>query len=195
MISILKKIKIAIILVIFNSCNMSDNGEKLSGSYYYSHMGKDFNYIYGKNNIYPNVLDYSFNNDYILVYQEPEKFLYRNLFASDLYSKYTTHYSYLKDSISEEYFYNRKEILKDSTIAKIYKKKNVSFKNTSSDIQISQDIADSVIKNDPFQKKIFSLKKVYWIIQIEGDVLYGPLSFEEFKLLIKNKKIDIDFKS
>ncbi len=191
--TMLKQLKMIIIFVIFNSCNMSNYGEELSGSYHYSHMGKDFNYIYGKNNIYPNVREFSFNDNYIIVYQEPEKFTYRNLFASDLYSKYTTYYSYLRDSVSEKYYYNRKDILTDSTIAKQFKKNNVSFENSSSDIQISHEIADSIIKNNPIQKKIFSLKKVYWIIQIKGDVLYGPLSLNEFTLLKRNKKIDLEF--
>lgn len=191
--TMLKQLKITIILVICNSCNMSDYGEELSGSYHYSHMGKDFNYIYGKNNIYPNVQEFSFNDNYIIVYQKPEKFTYRNLFASDLYSRYTTYYRYLRDSVSEKYYYDRKDILTYSTIAKQFEKKNVSFENSASDIQISHEIADSIMKNNPIQKKIFSLKKVYWIIQIKGDVLYGPLSLEEFTILKRSKKIDLEF--
>ena len=75
----------------------------------------------------------------------------------------------------------------------MFKKKKVSFENTSEDIKISNEIADSIMKNNPIQRKIFSLKEVYWIIQIKGDVLYGPLTLKEFDALKKEKKIDLDF--
>ena len=80
----LKQLRIIAILTLISSCNMSDYSEELSGGYHYSSMGRDLKYISGKNNIHPNVKEYVFDDEYILVCQEPYKFSYKSIFASDL---------------------------------------------------------------------------------------------------------------
>lgn len=185
-----KIVLITLSLFFIASCNMSDTFEELPGDYTFVHEGVNYNFIGGKNEIYPDVIEYSFNKDFILACQKPNKFFYKILYASDLSNRYTLYYSYLNDSISGKYYKSRKEILADSTIAKIFKNKKVSFENNSKDIKKGEIIADSIIKNNPIHKKIFFLKKVYWIIQIKGDILFGPYSKKEY--LFKRKNIGID---
>lgn len=174
------------------SCNMSDYSEQLAGGYKFVSNGKDYNLISGKNQIYPNVIGYSFNDDYIIVCQEPNKTLYKTLFASTLANNYNVYCSYIKDSVSEKYHKSRSEILADSIIAKIFKSKNVSFENTGEDILKGEKIADSIIKNNTIQKKIFSLKKVYWIVGVKDNILFGPYSKDEFELRKNEKNIDLE---
>lgn len=189
----MKKIKIILITTIvsfFSSCNMSDSIEELPGDYTFVHEGEDYNFISGKKNILPNVIDYEYDESFILACQEPNRIMYKSLFGSNLSFDYTIFNKYLKDSTTVKYYKSRKEILGDSTIAKIFKNKNVSFENTSEDIKKGEEIADSIIKNNPIHKKIFSLKKVYWIIQIKDNILFGPYSKQEY--LIKRKIIKVD---
>ena len=189
----MRNITIIIAVFLLISCNMSDYSEDLVGGYTFSHEGKDYNTIFGGNHtIYPNVLEYAFNDDFILVCQKPNKSLYLSWLASDLSCDYGCYNSYLKDSVSEKYSKSRYEILADSTIHKIFKHRNISFENTSEDIKKGEEIADSIIQNNPMHKKIFSLDKVFWIIKIKGDLLFGPFSKNEFKEKRKILKIDDD---
>lgn len=168
---------------------MSDSSEELSGGYTFVNEAKDCKFIIGKNNIYPNIIEYDFNNDYILACQVVNKKLYLSFLNFDLSGDYTTYSSYIKDSLSQKYYRSRNEILSDSTIYKVFKNRNVTFDNSLEDIKKGEEIADSVIKNNPMHKKILSLKKVYWIIKIKGNVLIGPLSDNEFKT--KRKELNI----
>lgn len=183
---------ILLFLIITISCNMSDSSEELPGDYTYVHEGADYNFIFGKNEIYANVIDYKFDDNYILACQIPNRRMYLSAFAGDLSGKYTTYYSYLKDSTSEKYYRSRNEILADTVIPKIFKNRKVSFENTSEDIQKGEEIADSIMRNNPFHKKVFSLKKVYWIIKVKKNILIGPLSENEYKIKIKELNISAE---
>lgn len=169
---------------------MSDSTKNLVGGYTFVHEGEDYNLLIGRNQIYPNVVEYVYNNSYILVCQKLNKELYKKLYKADLSSDYRIYNAYLKDSISEKYMKPRDEILADSIISKIFKNKKISFENTIEDIKKSEEIADSIIKNNPTQKKIHSLDKIYWIIKIHNDVMFGPFSKQEY--LLKKKSLNID---
>ncbi len=189
-----KIILISIFAIITNSCNMSDYSEKLSGGYTFESESKEDKSIIGKHTIYPSVIEYDFDDDYILACQIVDKSLYLNFLQVDLYSDYWRYNAYFKDSVTEKYNKSRKEIIADSTIYKIFKNRNVTFENSLEDIKKGEEIADSVIKNNPKHKKIFSLKKVYWIIKVKGDVLIGPLSVDEFIATRKQLNISKELK-
>lgn len=176
------------------SCNMSDSIEELPGDYVFVHEGEKHNFIVGKHTIYADVVDYTYNDNYILACQIPNKEMYLSQLQSDLCSDYFCYNSYLKDSISEKYAKSRNEILADSTIAKIFKNKKVSFENTSEDIKKGEEITDSIINNDPFHKKVFSLKKVFWIIKVKSNLLFGPLSKDEYEFKRKELKLSQELK-
>ena len=176
-----KALLIVVLFLITLSCNMSDYSEELSGDYTFIHEGQDYNFIIGRNEIYANVVDYKFDDNYIVVCQVPNRSMYLSNFASTLSGKYSTYYSYLKDSTTEKYYRSRNEILRDTVIPRIFKNRKISFQNTSEDIQKQEEIADSIIQNDSFHVKVFSLKKVYWIIKVKSNNLIGPLSYAEYK--------------
>jgi hypothetical protein len=190
----MKKMLLFIVMTVVLSCNMSDSSEELSGGYTFVHESKDYNFINGKHMIYPNVIEYKFNENFILACQEPNKILCKNLLGSNLWGDYFCYNSYMKDSLSEKYFKSRNEMLADSVIYKIFKNRKITFENSLDDIKKGEEIADSIIRNEPIHKKIFSLKKVYWIIQIKGDILLGPFNKQEYLLKRKKNRVEEDLK-
>jgi len=168
---------------------MSDSSEKLSGDYTFVHKGKDYNYLIGTHTIYPNVIDYTSDENYILACQKPNKELYRSMLQGDLWVDYVIYNSYMKDSTTEKYYKTRTEILKDSTIFKIFKHRKVSFENSIEDIRKGEEIADSIIENNPIHRKVFSNERTYWIISIKNDSLIGPLTKSEY--LVGRKTLEL----
>ena len=185
----ISKIIIALSCILLFSCNMSDSSEELNGGYTFVHEGENYNFIYGKHFIYPNVIEYKYNKDYIVASQKPNKDLYKSLLQSNLSGNYSAYNSYLKDSLTEKYFKSRREILKDSSISKIYKNRKISFENTEEDIRKGNEIVDSILKNDPIHKKVFSQSKTFWVILIKNDSLIGPLTSEEYQQVVKKIRI------
>src|SRR5699024_11018556 len=63
--------------VLFASCGggINDYTEELPGGYQFISESKDQSFIYGKNKQYIpcSVISYTFNNDFILVYQQPSE--------------------------------------------------------------------------------------------------------------------------
>jgi hypothetical protein len=53
--------------------------------------------------------------------------------------------------------------------------------NSETDMIKSEVIADSILKNDPFYRKVFSRTTNYWIIDHTRNLFLGPLSFEEYE--------------
>jgi hypothetical protein len=52
--------------------------------------------------------------------------------------------------------------------------------NTAVDVNASQNMADSILKHDPYYRKIFSQEFNYWIISHSENKTYGPLTVEEY---------------
>lgn len=67
--------------------------------YFYFQKGKDIQSYNGlsRNVIYPRVLDYAFNENFILAKQNPDKSFYCALLGFDLYSRFTAYADYLRD--------------------------------------------------------------------------------------------------
>ncbi len=162
------------------ACNMSDYDVDLPGGYSYASEGRRYHMIFGPQTIYPDIIRYKVEDHYILVLQKPHRFLYSDLFADDLSSRYYFYNFYFHDSLDSKYNSERKAIVGDSTLYRIFKSKGVSLANSAKDKRIARKIADSIIANNPIQKKIFSLSKVYWIIDTQNQKLNGPLSKKEF---------------
>lgn len=73
----MKIIMLILSTMLFASCGgvTSDYSEKLPGGYQFISESKDQSFIYGKNKQYIpcSVISYAFNNDFILVYQQPSE--------------------------------------------------------------------------------------------------------------------------
>ena len=143
-----------------------------------------------KNGIYPNVVNYTFDENFILVLQSPSLNDYKIFLADELRLKYNILVN-LKDTIGlhkGEYDFLKTNSLADSSLYRMLSKR-LSPINTSKDIQESQSIADSLIKSSPKYKLIFSRKLNYWIIKGQDGELFGPFSESEF--LQKRKELGV----
>lgn len=185
------------ILSIFTSCSGGgvNSYEELSGGYTYAMDGGN-SYVLSDNtfrqSIYPSVKGYVFNDDFILIIQSPSKKGYKSFLSSELWSKYQTLIT--ADSTDLEYhprqfnFY-REYFMQNVDLYDLLYAKGMSTENNIQDRQISEFVADSLIKNDPIYQNIFSRELNYWIIshkeRNEADYLpmsrfYGPYSKEEY---------------
>lgn len=65
--------------------------------------------------------------------------------------------------------------------------------DTSKEIyEKSLRMADSVLENDEYYKRIFSSTSNYWIIDIKQDTVYGPLKKKEYLRIKKKKNIPLE---
>lgn len=197
----LKKYSLIIVLPFFLSCNLSNETDQMSGNSSFVNKGTGYrmissnNPILYKTTIYQDVLSKACNDDFIIAKQKPNKQHYVPSLGFDLYIRYTSYKHYLENPniLNEEGYREQKgKIEWDSANYKMFFERGTSDKNSSQDIQISWAIADSLIKNDPFYKKIFANEVNYWIIYNPKDTLIGPLTKEEYKVKRKELKIPDD---
>jgi hypothetical protein len=188
----MKKLILIIVILNFLSCN---NIDVLGTDYYYlsSDDASDIGYPYGsiiykssQKKSFKNVLIYSeienisYNEEYILTIQQPDK--------SSLIKR-------IKDDIEfwSRYYSNNK---KDSLINLVHKKMLLSDIYSlvgSGKIEKLNVTADSIFNNEIFYTKMFQNKRNYFIIQKSNDSIFGPLTLKEFEILKRKKKIEIDF--
>lgn len=188
---------ICLILLLF-SCDIGSVHSDLSGHSIYFNGGIKKRRIHSKNSVlyrttvYGDVLDYDYNKEFIIIKQCPDKNNHISYLGNDLYSRYTTYKKYIEDTsiLSKPEWKNfRGKIERDSLIYEIFKSKGATPENTSEDIRVRESIADSLIANDPFYKKIFSNDTNYWIIYNPTDSLIGPLIETEFEVTRKELRI------
>lgn len=176
---------------------MGDETIPLSGHSLYHSGGLDnrrifTNTLVHKTAVYPDIVGYDYNDDFIIVKQIPSTKYVAAYLGYDLYHRYSSYQQYMfnKDSIKpEEWVGVGESIEKDTANYRIFHSRGASPGNTQEDIMISHAIADSLIHNDPYYKKIYSRKENYWIIINALDTLIGPLTKEEF--LIKRKEYHV----
>jgi hypothetical protein len=183
--------------ILINSCNI--NGPiKLSGNSVFNQKRiYSNNIVLHKTTIYPDVVKYEFNSDFIIAKQKPNKSSYAAHWSFDLYSRYTTYAEYMSDkkvSKTSSWQGLEEKIEGDSLIYKLFLEKGATLNNTSNDISISLMIADSLIGNDPNYRKIFENDENYWIIDNSRDTLIGPLTKTEYLIEWKKLKIPDDLK-
>jgi hypothetical protein len=161
----------------FCSCN----NYHLAKDYYYlsDDESKDIGYPYGtivyksehENSfvdpiVYSDIKKCVFDNKYILVYQEPNKVYF---------------YKELEDKI-KAFNSNFISTKKDTVLKLIYGSISTKVINAlinKNDNQVKR-VADSIITNEIYYKKMFTNKFNYWIIRLSDDSLIGPLNKEEY---------------
>lgn len=189
---------IATLLLLICSCRIGDETITLSGHSLYHAGGLDnrrifTNTAFHKTAIYPDIVGYDYNDNFIIVKQKPSATKYVTPYLGfDLYHQYTVYHKYMfgKDNIKPQEGVDVGDVVKrDSANYRIFHSKGASQGNTQEDIMISQAVADSLIHNDPYYIKIYSRKENYWIIINALDTLIGPLTKEEF--LIKRKEYHV----
>jgi hypothetical protein len=194
-----------VLLFILNSCGsgVGDVSEELSEGYTYRVDGR-LRYIVPdhlfKDVIYPTVIRYEYNDDFILVLQKPSIERSSKLFSDYMrfrHNSLATLNSNNPDLKPGQYDHYRSTLIADSSLYKLLSRR-LSTENTVKDIKESQIIADSIIINDPKYQKVFSRELNYWIIshkEREGSgflatsKLYGPLSKKEY--INKRKELGV----
>jgi hypothetical protein len=138
--------------------------EELSGGFIYVNYGGIFNIIQSPNSCYPSiygeVVDHSYDNNFIIVVQQPSKKGYQSKLSSKL--RHEDHKRYPTNSADERL--------------------------------LTDNIADSIIINDPYYQKIFLHKVNYWIISHKVKKLHGPLTKIEYLAKRKELKVPDDLK-
>ena len=170
-------------MLLTSSCNMSDEAQVLGNGYTYVGEGAPLNYIIGSHTIYPKVVGFEFDESFIVVAQEPNLEGYKSILSTDLDSPYSSYSDYLTDSASLQQKLSKTDfeiVRKFGSLFSVLKQKGLSRENTSADIKIREQVADSLLHNDPYYQTIFRQKRNFWIIQKEKDVLFGPFNFQQF---------------
>jgi hypothetical protein len=147
-----------------------------------------------KERVYSNVLNYAFDENFILVLQEPSFKGYLELLSEDLLSRY----SFIIDNKDKsKYDENEKRFLKSHLWTDSCINRNVLRKilpNNQSTILDLSAIADSILKNDPIYRRALSSKENYWIIQKDTYTVLGPLSKTEYTKTKNDLRIDKELK-
>ena len=178
------------VMLLYSSCGE----DKINGKYTIFVDGgvkklNGGNIITERTSVYPNVVDIDHNKEFILVKQLPNKKYYNWNLSSEIYCIYRSYSDFLNDSSASKKWHG---LASDSSIYKIFASKGASTENTSADLSISHYLADSLIENDPYYKRIFASGFNYWIIYCPTDTLIGPLTIEEYEAKRKELKIPDD---
>jgi hypothetical protein len=177
-----------IVLICLSSC---DGGEvRVNNTYSLFINGKKSQLVRRNANtmrhsIFPTVKDFAFNSTHLLLLQFPDSLWYRVYLSSILLNSFNNSES--KQAGSNNYWPGYTSIRNDS----IFSTKSISDSNSVEGQLIAREIADSLIKFDLYQRKIFSNSENYWILDLVNDSLHGPFSkkeyqFERQKLVVKS---------
>ena len=162
---------------------MSDDYQDLGDSYQYIGEGGNLNYIIGNQSVYPKVIAFESDENFIILAQQPKHEEYKYLLGEELSTKYEIYTQYIADSatLKKDYAkYNSKQIRASKPLYKLLKSRGLTDKNMPEDWAVREVVADSILKTDPYYQDVFSRKTNYWIIDKKSDKLYGPYNFAQF---------------
>ena len=176
-------------LVLLPGCqSIKKEDRKLNSHYTYRSTGLDKRYIdpqnaLGKNLIYADVVDYISSDSFILVRQRPSDKYLKNHLGFYLYFRFLIYADYLRNPANvdtDDNRVNKQFVQTDSINYRLFTARGATEKQTAADKTIELAIADSLIHNDPYYKKIASGEDNYWIIRLSTDTLLGPFSKEAY---------------
>ncbi len=181
-------------ILILCSCGagVGDSADDLGAGYTYSVDGNR-RWIYPDNvfgeSIFPNVIAYNFDEDFIIAEQKPAIDDFTILLAENLTAKYQI--TMLGDTASNSDL-NKKQFMNSNlwrdSILRMKFLRFISIDNHNNILQINS-IVDSIISVDPYYKLIFSRNLNYWIIQKRNKQLFGPFNKDEY--LIKRRFLNL----
>lgn len=153
--------------------------------------------LYTDTEIYSKVVDYKFNDKFIIAKQNPKISSYKKLVREDLRTRLMIYDGFLKERNDKDYEKTTtpnivKSIKSDSLIYHRFKKSGLKGNYYDKDLKIDK-VVDSILKNDIFYKKILSNKINYWIINKLENTRFGPFTRIEFENELKLKNINLKF--
>jgi hypothetical protein len=174
---------------------MSDDYQDLGNNYQYIGEGGNLNYIIGNQSVYPKVIKFESDEKFIVLAQQPKYEEYKYLLGEELSNKYEIYAQYIADSVTLKKDYakfNSQQIRESKPLYSLLKARGLTDKNMPEDWAVREVVADSILKNDFYYQNVFSRKTNYWIIDKEGDKLYGPYNFAQFNNQRKLLKITLE---
>ena len=147
--------------------------------------------------IYSKVVEYKFNEKFIIAKQKPKVSSYKKLLKENLITRLRIYDSFLKERNDKDY----KEITTPQIIRAIksdsliyYQFKERGLKENYYDKSLkTESVVDSILQNDLFYKKIFRSKVNYWIINKLENTRFGPFTKIEFENELKLENINLKF--
>ncbi|MBL3656712.1 hypothetical protein [Fulvivirga sediminis] len=188
-----------LILLIGISCGGGvDNYEEVGGGYTYCRDGETA-YLRSdtpfKQSISSKIIDIKFNDEFVILSQNPAMEAHSKDFSSDLsyiVSKYFSKETNLDSlEVVTDVFYENDNVDLVS-LRNCFLKKGFTFNNSVSDKIISKNIADSILRNDPYFIDLFSRELNFWIIHHKNkdrSIVFGPYSRSQYYM--KRKKLNI----
>ena len=125
------------------------------------------------------IIDYSFDDNYIIAKQKYNREVLLNELGMEL-SSWGGYYN----------IYKREGVIN-------FKDVQVSLKEISKQIELrgSTNLADSIISHSSYYKELLTPNKInYYIIDKDEDSTWGPFDKLEFEKVKKEKGINLDFK-
>ena len=125
------------------------------------------------------IIDYSFDDNYIIAKQKYNREVLLNELVMEL-SSWGGYYN----------IYKREGVIN-------FKDVQVSLKEISKQIELSgsTNLADSIISHSSYYKELLTPNKInYYIIDKDEDSILGPFDKLEFEKIKKEKEINLDFK-
>ena len=185
---------IATIICFFYGCGsgVGDTAENLSGGYSLRSDGGS-RYILPVTTMFEKgvnskITDWEFNDDFILLKQEPDYNHHRSFLALSLRSNVSAIVNLDSSQNPGQYEFYTQKFMEDSALYGDLLMK-ISSENTSADIETSERIADSILNSSPYYLDLFSRELNYWIIAhgkpekffyIPSSLIYGPYSQEDY---------------
>ncbi|MEM9143216.1 MAG: DUF3997 domain-containing protein, partial [Bacteroidota bacterium] len=68
-------------------------------------------------------------------------------------------------------------------------KKGFNGDNLERDQKILDEVSDSILRNNPNYRKLFENQDNYWVINKKNNIVFGPLTKEEY--LLKRDKLHL----
>ena len=125
------------------------------------------------------IIDYSFDDNYIIAKQKYNREVLLNELGMEL-SSWGGYYN----------IYKREGVINFNDVP-------VSLKEISKQIELrgSTNLADSIISHSTYYKELLTPNKInYYIIDKDEDSILGPFDKLEFEKIKKEKEINLDFK-
>ena len=125
------------------------------------------------------IIDYSFDDNYIIAKQKYNREVLLNELRMEL-SSWGGYYN----------IYKREGVINFNDV-------QVSLKEISKQIELgrSTNLADSIISHSSYYKELLTPNKInYYIIDKDEDSILGPFDMLEFEKIKKEKGINLDFK-
>lgn len=203
--NIQKYMRLLLLFAFIYACNaggLNDKTKELSGGYI-ARIDGNMSYILPDNifkeGIYPNVIDFAFNDDFILVYQIPSKELFVTFLADDILTRFTV-LANVQDTLElrkEEYELMKTGFIADSSFYRMLSRE-LSPNNTVEDMKKCEEIAKNIIINSDYYKTILEQDTCLWIISHVDKRKYGPLTRKEFSDKAKElnipEELQLEFK-